>query len=150
MPLKLKYCLSICPQAPQSSSHVQARHFRLWARHVFLVPRFIRLKVGSLKLRQLGRPADMLLRYSNLGCAVRVVLPIDLYLTCLPLVFSHGCEVRAFRTFQGCRADYRPLPIHLNLQAIFQYIQICKHSSNWSPQAAAGSLPSVGGENHNT
>ena len=38
-------------------------------------------------------------RYSNLGCAERVAIMLDLYLACLPPVISYGCEVWAFREF---------------------------------------------------
>jgi hypothetical protein len=38
---------------------------------------------------------------SNLGCNISMSLLMDLYLACLPSVACYGCEVWAFRLFQG-------------------------------------------------
>eukprot|EP00884_Botryococcus_braunii_P023249 jgi/Botrbrau1/9608/Bobra.106_2s0029.1 len=39
--------------------------------------------------------------YSNLGCNMSMMLMTELYLACLPPLISYGCEVCAFRCFQG-------------------------------------------------
>jgi hypothetical protein len=43
---------------------------------------------------------DVKRRYSNLRCAERIALKLDLYLACLPPIISYGCEVWAFRAFK--------------------------------------------------
>ena len=43
--------------------------------------------------------------YSNLGCNISMMLMVELYLACLPPLFSYGCEVWAFRCFKGKHVD---------------------------------------------
>jgi exonuclease III len=44
---------------------------------------------------------DLTRAYSNLGCSMSMMLMTELYLACLPPLISYGCEVWAFRCFQG-------------------------------------------------
>eukprot|EP00884_Botryococcus_braunii_P005867 jgi/Botrbrau1/15281/Bobra.97_1s0007.1 len=44
---------------------------------------------------------DLTRAYSNLGCNMSMMLMTELYLACLPPLISYGCEVWAFRCFQG-------------------------------------------------
>ena len=63
--------------------------------------------IGHLEQQFWAAWADVQRRYSNLGCAKRVALMLDLYLTCLPPKVSYGCEVWAFRAFKGRAASSR-------------------------------------------
>jgi hypothetical protein len=50
---------------------------------------------------------DLVRAYSNLGCNISMCLMVELYLACIPSVISYGCEVWAFRCFQGKQLDSR-------------------------------------------
>jgi hypothetical protein len=39
--------------------------------------------------------------YSNLGCKISMKLLVELYLACLAPIISYGCEIWAFKSFQG-------------------------------------------------
>ena len=50
---------------------------------------------------------ELIRAYSNLGCNISMCLMIELYLACIPSVISYGCEVWAFRCFQGKQLESR-------------------------------------------
>jgi hypothetical protein len=61
----------------------------------------LQASIKKLEQRFWAAWADVKRRYSNLRCAERTALLLDLYLACLPPIISYGCEVWAFRTFKG-------------------------------------------------
>jgi hypothetical protein len=61
----------------------------------------LQASISKLEQRFWAAWDDVKRRYSNLRCAHRVALLLDLYLACLPPLISYGCEVWAFRAFKG-------------------------------------------------
>jgi hypothetical protein len=61
----------------------------------------VQSSIQSLERRFWLAWEDLTRAYSNLGCNISMKLLVELYLACLPPIISYGCEVWAFRCFQG-------------------------------------------------